>query len=513
MNKKEILEYCLKTGFQITPSLLDKVVKQEDPLTYLKKILAKMSLSQKIPLVISKDSIELISETKPQETPKIEPEIVQKLDEITDAVPINDTSISSFNKDLPINIEILEDPTGKLLGTGKVEDFVSYFRDRYEKLRNILRKQEYRSAIPINEAKDRVDEVVKVISIIRDLTKTNSGNYILELEDITGTIPARAYNGNEELMKKMDRLMLDQVVGVTGIIKSSNETNKLIIRDLTWPSVPLKRSKKLAASPIFAALISDTHFGSKKFMKQQFNNFINWLNGDANDPKYKYYSSRVKYVVIAGDLVDGIGVYPSQKEDLEILDIKKQYDYASNWLSKIPKYIHIIIIPGAGHDAVRRAMPFPAIPKKYAKELYKLKNVTMLGNPAFFTLESVKFFVTHGDSFDDLIISIPHLSYEKTTLSMIEMLRCRHIAPIYGLKTGIAPEREDLLVINEIPDVFHAGHSHVLDISSWRNILLVNSGCFQDQTSYMKEKGIIPKPAFVPLINLQTLEPIVLDFN
>ena len=87
------------------------------------------------------------------------------------------------------------------------------------------------------------------------------------------------------------------------------------------------------------------------------------------------------------------------------------------------------------------------------------------------------------------------------------------MAPIYGLKTGIAPEKEDFLVIKEIPDVFHSGHSHIIDIKSWRNILLVNSGCFQSQTSFMKEKGIIPKPALVPLINLQTLEPILMNFN
>ncbi|NHI94832.1 MAG: DNA-directed DNA polymerase II small subunit [Candidatus Lokiarchaeota archaeon] len=513
MNKKEILEYCLKIGFQISPGVLDQVAKKENPMNYLKNILEKINLYEKVPLVISTDTIESLNGKKNQEFPYIEP-VTSKIElKKPDLNSETNNVIHALNKDLPINVEILEDPTGKLLGTGKIEDFISYFRDRYEKLKIILRKQEYQNALTINEAKNRVNEVVKIISIIRDLTKTNSGNYILELEDYSGTISARAYKNNEEIMKNMEHVMLDQVLGITGIIKKSQENEILIIREIAWPNVPLKRNIKTAEFPIFAALISDTHFGSKKFMKKQFQNFIDWLNGNTPDPKYKYFSERIKYLIVAGDIVDGVGVYPSQQEDLEILDIKEQYNYAAEWFNKIPNHVHVIITPGSGHDAVRRALPHPAIPKKYAKSLYNLKNVIMLGNPAYFTLESVKFYVTHGDSFDDLIISIPHLSYEKSTESMVEMLRSRHIAPIYGLKTGIAPEREDHLVIKEVPDVFHTGHSHILDINSYRNILLINSGCFQDQTSYMKEKGIIPKPALVPIINLQTLELTVMNFN
>ena len=531
MNKKEILEFCLDSGFQVNPNTLDFIKNQKDPKKFLTEMLKKFSLKDKIPLIISIEALNSLNEEKLEVKPEIQlasikksineekishplsPELVEitpKSDEIM--VEIHDSD--AFNIHHKANIEINQDPTGALLGTGTVEDFVLCFRNRYDKLKKILIKQQRDiRPISIQAAKGAVDEFIYVIAMIRDLTKTNSGNYILELEDPTSTIQAFIYKNREELYNETSHLMLDQVIGIKGKIKQSKDGKSLIINEIIWPNIPLKRKRNFPTFPIFAALLSDTHFGSKNFQKEKFMKFINWLKGDVSDSRNKYISQKLKYIIIAGDIVDGIGVYPSQYDDLEVKDIYKQYEYAAKWISLIPKHINVIIIPGGAHDAIRKAMPHPAISKKFAKKLYNLKNVTMLGNPAFIKLENVKFLITHGDSFDDMITSIPHLSYEKSTESMIEMLRCRHISPIYGLKTGIAPEREDFLVIDDVPDVFHAGHTHILDIKTYRNTMLVNSGCFQDQTSFMKEKGIIPTVAKVTVINLQTLEPTVLDFN
>ena len=43
---------------------------------------------------------------------------------------------------------------------------------------------------------------------------------------------------------------------------------------------------------------------------------------------------------------------------------------------------------------------------------------------------------------------------------MKHLLRARHLSPIYGSQTPIAPEMEDLLVIEDVPDIFHVGHVH-----------------------------------------------------
>ncbi len=58
----------------------------------------------------------------------------------------------------------------------------------------------------------------------------------------------------------------------------------------------------------------------------------------------KTLASKVKYVVVDGDIVDGIGVYPNQDRDLAILDIYAQYKLFFNLISMIPDYIHIFVI-------------------------------------------------------------------------------------------------------------------------------------------------------------------------
>ena len=62
-------------------------------------------------------------------------------------------------------------------------------------------------------------------------------------------------------------------------------------------------------------------------------------------------ASKVKYVIIAGDLVDGVGIYPSQQEELEIKEIVAQYEEFCRLIKQIPADKQIIICPG-NHDAV-----------------------------------------------------------------------------------------------------------------------------------------------------------------
>ncbi len=64
-----------------------------------------------------------------------------------------------------------------------------------------------------------------------------------------------------------------------------------------------------------------------------------------------------------------------------------------------------------------------------------------------------------------------------------------------------APSALDWLVVDQIPHVFHTGHLHINGLGQYRNVLLVNSGCFQDQTKFMKSLGIKPTPGIVPIIS------------
>jgi DNA polymerase II small subunit len=93
------------------------------------------------------------------------------------------------------------------------------------------------------------------------------------------------------------------------------------------------------------------------------------------------------------------------------------------------------------------------------------------------------------------------------------LLQSRHLAPVYGGKTLLSAESRDHLVIERVPDIFHAGHIHALGYTNYRGVLVVNSGCWQDQTEYMRRNGFMPTPSKVPVVNLQTLEVTIVPFN
>src|SRR2546426_10634442 len=99
---------------------------------------------------------------------------------------------------------------------------------------------------------------------------------------------------------------------------------------------------------------------------------------------------------------------------------------------------------------------------------------------------------------DDLVSAIRGMSYARPLEAMKAMLRMRHLAPIYGGKTPIAPEAEDHLIIDEIPDIFATGHVHAAGVDQDRGVGLVNSSTWQAQTPDQKKRYIEPMPGRLP---------------
>ena len=67
-------------------------------------------------------------------------------------------------------------------------------------------------------------------------------------------------------------------------------------------------------------------------------------------------------MLIGGDVVDGVGIYPNQNKDFCMSNHRRAVRQGRGLLDKIPKNVKIIIMPG-NHDPGRRALPQPAIPK------------------------------------------------------------------------------------------------------------------------------------------------------
>jgi DNA polymerase II small subunit len=255
--------------------------------------------------------------------------------------------------------------------------------------------------------------------------------------------------------------------------------------------------------PINVCMTSDLHIGSKEFLEDSFNNLIAFLNGKVDDSYQQTIASQVKYLIIGGDVVEGIGVYPKQEDDLVITDIYEQYNYAAKLLKKVPKWIEIIIISG-NHDACRQALPQPAISRDYAPKLWEMENVTMLSNPSIVELHGRVFLLYHGNSFEDVAALTPGLNMSEPNGPMIYTLRYRHLAPTYGRRSSLVPSHRDELIITKVPDVYHTGHIHINSHTRYRGVECINSGTFQSQTDYMLSKNIHPTPGRVPILNLQS---------
>ena len=244
------------------------------------------------------------------------------------------------------------------------------------------------------------------------------------------------------------------------------------------------------------------------FMEKEWNNFIDFLNG--KNEKLVKLSKEIKYIIVAGDLVDGVGVYPNQELDLKILLLSEQYKIAGEYFKKIPSSIKIIIAPG-NHDGVRKAEPQPSLKKKYGN--YFPENVVFVSNPSLITIDKIPILIYHGCSIDDLVSEINNVTYKKPTSGMKEMIIKRHLCPIYGKKTIIAPEKKVYMVIEKIPQIFHCGHIHTLGIDRYKNVTLINSGTWQSQTNFQKKVNIIPEPAKVPILNLENGKICIINFN
>lgn len=400
------------------------------------------------------------------------------------------------------DLRVLGDMTGESTGTGSYEDFLALFRDRYERLSELLRDRVRSRSIASLEATNQARHGVGIVGIITDIRSTASGHWLLELEDRTGMCRALV-NQDNDLHEVVDELLLDQVIAIEGTL--ADDGGIIFVDELHQPEIPMSNEASRADRHLEVALVSDLHIGSEEFAAGPWTTFTEWLASPE--------AEAIEYLIISGDLVDGVGVYPGQSEELDIVDVYKQYERAVAYLQDVPDDIEIVIIPG-NHDAVRLAEPQPAYGPEIT-DLFEDRPVTFISNPGWVDIEGVTFLLYHGTSLDDVIAMIPEsdVSYESPAGAMTQLLRKRHLAPTYGSRTRIAPETTDHLVIDRVPDVYHGGHTHTRGVNTYRDVRVINSGCWQHQTSFQRQVNIEPDVGISAIVDLSTLEVTVRSFS
>nr|MDO8134289.1 DNA-directed DNA polymerase II small subunit [Candidatus Njordarchaeum guaymaensis] len=490
----------LRAGVQLSPDALSYLSLQPDPIEVASKTLEELGRRETKPLVITRNILE-------EMVPRSAPSHFR----IVDFDDSNNLAFSSAGE-VAVSLEVLSPLYEDSSSEGKLDDFIAYFQNRYEKMKRLFRaRKDSMEAVTIREASGGDEgSKAKIIGLVTSKRETERGMIILELEDLTGTLSATVSNRDDKLYHKGSRVLLDQVIRIDGTIRADKTAS---VREITWADVPYDRRPNHAKEPVFAVLISDIHYGSAKFLKDQFEEFVGWIRGEGPTDEAAKMAKRVKYLVIAGDLVDGIGVYPNQEDELEVKDIYEQYGQLADYIKKIPSTIEIIAIPG-NHDATRLALPQPPIPEKYVGPITKsCTNFHMIGNPGFVKIHGVDTLVYHGRIIDNILSTLPEISSRTVTQALHELVRCRHIAPTWDPNNPIVPTSEDLLVMERVPDILHMGHIHINAVSQYRGVLTVNSGAFQSQTSYQRGMGVKPTPGIVEIVNLMTLKPAQIVFS
>lgn len=371
---------------------------------------------------------------------------------------------------------------------GRSSSFLDMLHSRYSKLQGMLNERtrtHYFS--PVSKLKAGNGQVF-ASGMVYDFNESKRGYKIVELEDDKTSIKVILPRNFK------DAIFKDEVIGISG---QFTREGTAIYADMVYrPEVskPVTRTN----GSIKVMIVSDIHVGSKNFLLDSFMNMIDYVNNHG-----------ISFVVMNGDLVDGIGIYPSQEGDLEIKDIVGQYRKFASLISNFNKNVRVIILPG-NHDIVYPMEPQNPLPKEI-NALFP-PNVTSLSNPVWIEIGERIFLLYHGTSMFDYLESIHGSNLNDSSIFMKEMIRRGHLAPEYGRNLSFIPLKEDYYVIDPVPDVLVTGHIHDHSVSSFNGILMINASTFQQQTSYQKMMNFNPKPAIGTVVDTYDLSTELVKF-
>ncbi len=393
--------------------------------------------------------------------------------------------------------------SGPPIGDTPLLAYSALFHSRFRTLSRLLKgRPGLENLRPIKELR-APDGTASVIGLVRDVRETPQKHHLIVTVDDEGDslevlVPKGSPGGRLTFLP-------DEVVGLR--LEFGKDARRLPrVAAVERPDIPVTRTVGRARVASRALFLSDLHLGSRSFLSANGGPLADFLHGRGPAGEL---AAAIQYVVVAGDLVDGIGIYPRQEKDLAIADVVEQYAELGRRLRELPERLTIVVIPG-NHDAVCPAEPQPALPTNLTTRLGP--NVKILSNPSTFALDGVVVSAYHGRSFDDLIPAIPGASYSRPTEVMKRMLQMRHLAPIYGDRTPLAPSGRDGLVLDTAPDILVTGHSHTYGVDRYRGVLLLNASTWQAETEYQRMRNIIPVPARAALVDLATFGVQTMNF-
>lgn len=291
--------------------------------------------------------------------------------------------------------------------------------------------------------KDFMGEKIKIIKNLiekpAELTpKDFLGFYTSKYEKMKSIIEKRLQKSFISL-NKLDSFRNE--VYIIGIVKEieDNEKTKITLEDTTT-TAPIIFNEKPAVDLDDVVAIKAVSAGKVLFGKQVFYPdiplraptktngkacFVSDLHMDEAPPKdveqfFRWFSEqKIKYLSIVGDIGD--------KKQLE--QLVGQYCYDSK----------VFVTPGCSSEE------YPQL-----AEQFDSKNIISLSNPSMIEINGLKILLIHDTD--------------------VNMLKKRYLG-----KSNVIL-KEDYLVLDEVPDIVHYGHTHQPHVMNYKSVTLVNSG-------------------------------------
>lgn len=383
-------------------------------------------------------------------------------------------------------------PVGQSNTKGTLNDIVNLFYDRYQTIAEILRNQagfKASGTIKQIQKEKKKGRSYNLVGIVLDVRRTKSGGKMVTMEDLSSTMSV--------FVRKDDpasaTIFKDEVLGISG--KFGDDGRMFWVDNVVYPDILPNHQNKggMEFDPVSIAFISDLHMGSKKFLESEWDKMMAWMNTDDET------AQNIKWLVLSGDVIDGIGIYPGHEENICIANSFDQYEMCARKLDELPDHITPILLPG-NHDAVRPAEPQPMLEHGVQQ---KFNSTIHVGNPARINLSGIDVLSYHGKGIDDIVPRVETVTYDKPQEAMKLMLQKRHLAPMWGERNALSPEEEDQMVIQSPPDIFVTGHTHAHATEWHRGIPLVVSSTFQGETDFMQMMGYKPKMGYLSVYNIQ----------
>ncbi len=502
MEKIDLIKIFLEYNFNVTADALDYLLQKNISEESLKEGIKR--IPQDIP-VINLIAVEKFLAPLDQPLQPIKEEIIGKDNKFIQR-QVKEPSVPTIHS-FPLHTTIKTDIPERTSDKPDISAFRQLFRNRFDQLSNILKKN-LNSSETILKRNLPTEEIPQIksgilIGMVQDTRVLHTNRFVIQLEDPESEIITNCVMVQDsDSFPEYRDIIRDTIIGISGVLPKNFRGGDITAfwgKDIIRPGfLPIKFKPTSDSRKIL--FIADIHFGSKYFSRSVFAKLIKFLTLKDLNPLYENIASKVDSIIIAGDLVDGIGHFSDQKDQISLHSLQTQYEHLATFLMEIPTHIQIIVIPGE-HDATQTALPQPAIDKKIAKSLLALPNLMSHGNPLRLSVENLNLLVFHGQGNYTFYQKQFHQEQFNPILGIKHLLEYRHLCPEYGSFYPLAPFKKDYLVIDEIPEVVVSGHFHQAHYEEYKGVKIITCGTFQRKHQKLSHIGNDVSIGIVPVLD------------